>query len=75
MLEIFDKSRKRIAIAENASGVEEERKINSLWYLTFSLPYNDAKMSIASPSTMSATTAASFIALCRSTQRSLRPVF
>ena len=71
MLEIFDKSRKRIAIAENASGVEEERKINSLWYLTFSLPY----MSIASPSTMSATTAASFIALCRSTQRSLRPVF
>lgn len=35
MLEIFDKSRKRIAIAENASGVEEERKINSLWYLTF----------------------------------------
>ena len=33
------------------------------------------RMSIASPSTMSATTAASFIALCRSTQRSLRPVF
>lgn len=31
MLEIFDKSRKRIAIAENANGVEEERKINSLW--------------------------------------------
>ena len=63
MLEIFDKSRKRIAIAENARGVEEERKINS------------QRMSIASPSTMSATTAASFIALCRSTQRSLRPVF
>ena len=49
MLEIFDKSRKRIAIAENASGVEEERKINSLWYLTFSLPYNDAKNEYCQP--------------------------
>lgn len=49
MLEIFDKSRKRIAIAENARGVEEERKINSLWYLTFSLPYNDAKNEYCQP--------------------------
>lgn len=39
MLEIFDKSRKRIAIAENASGVEEERKINSLWYGNEFVPY------------------------------------
>ena len=34
MLEIFDKSRKRIAIAENASGVEEERKINCIASIT-----------------------------------------
>lgn len=49
MLEIFNKSRKRIAIAENASSVEEERKINSIWYLTFSLPYNDAKNEYCQP--------------------------
>lgn len=49
MLEIFDKNRKRIAIAENASGIEEERKINSIWYLTFSLPYNDAKNEYCQP--------------------------
>ena len=43
MLEIFDKNRRRIAIAENACGLEEERRINSIWYLRFALPYDDSK--------------------------------
>lgn len=43
MLEVFDRNRRRVAIAENAHNVTEERKINSLWNLTFSLPANDAK--------------------------------
>lgn len=43
MLEVFDKNRRRIAIAENACSLEEERRINSIWYLRFALPYDDPK--------------------------------
>lgn len=43
MLEIFDRARKRVAIAEHAHNVREERKINSIWYLYFSLPVDDSK--------------------------------
>lgn len=43
MLEVFDRNRRRVAIAENAHNVTEERKINSLWNLAFSLPADDAK--------------------------------
>lgn len=49
MLEIFDKSRRRVAIAENAHDVSEDRKINSLWYLTFRLPYGDPKTEFCQP--------------------------
>lgn len=49
MLEIFDKDRRRIAIAENAHEVAEDRAINSLWYLTFRLPYGDPKTAFCQP--------------------------
>lgn len=43
MLEIFDRGLHRVAIAENAHAVTEDQKINTLWYLNFSLPYSDPK--------------------------------
>lgn len=49
MLEIFDKNRRRIAIAENACDLSEERRINSIWYLHFALPYNDSKNEYCQP--------------------------
>ena len=49
MLEIFDKSRKRIAIAENAYDIVEDQKINALWYLSFSLPFDDSKNAYCKP--------------------------
>lgn len=49
MLEIFDKNRRRIAIAENAYDVSEDQKINALWYLYFSLPFNDPKNEYCQP--------------------------
>lgn len=49
MLEIFDKNRRRIAIAENACNKEEEQRINSIWYLHFALPYNDSKNEYCKP--------------------------
>lgn len=49
MLEIFDKNRRRIAIAENACQKSGEFKINSIWYLTFALPYSDPKNEYCQP--------------------------
>ncbi len=49
MLEIFDKNRRRIAIAENAYEVSEDQKINALWYLYFSLPFDDSKNEYCQP--------------------------
>lgn len=43
MLEVFDTERKRIAILENAYDIKEDLKINSIWYLEFTLPENDPK--------------------------------
>lgn len=43
MLEVFDLERKRVAILENAYAIEENKKLNSLWYLKFSLPEGDPK--------------------------------
>lgn len=49
MFEIFDKSRRRIAIAENAYDIVEDQKINALWYLSFSLPFDDSKNEYCQP--------------------------
>lgn len=49
MFEIFNRNRQRVAIAENAFNVTEDRKINSLWYFSFSLPYGDPKNDYCSP--------------------------
>lgn len=49
MLEIFDKDRRRVAIAENVHSAGEERKINSVWYLHFSLPFDDSKNEYCQP--------------------------
>ena len=43
MIEIFDKSRRRVAIAENAHAISEQERINAVWYFYFSLPYKDPK--------------------------------
>ncbi len=49
MLEIFDLSRRRVAIAENAHAITEDQQINSIWYLNFSLPYDDPKRKFCNP--------------------------
>lgn len=49
MLEIFNRDRRRVAIAENAHNITEDRKINKLWYLKFSLPYSDKKNGYCNP--------------------------
>jgi len=49
MLEIFGRDRRRVAIAENAHSVKEEQKINSIWYLYFSLPCGDRKNRYCQP--------------------------
>ena len=49
MIEIFDRSRKRVAIAENAYAVSEQQRINSIWHLTFSLPCKDPKNAYCKP--------------------------
>ena len=32
MIEVFDKTRRRVAILENAYAASESQKINSVWY-------------------------------------------
>ena len=49
MIEIFDKSRKKVAILENAYGVTEREEINSVASLTFSLPDTDEKNEYCQP--------------------------
>ena len=49
MIEIFDKSLRRVAIAENAHGISEQQRINSIGYLHFSLPYRDPKNGYCQP--------------------------
>ena len=49
MIEIFDKSRRRVAIAENAHAISEQQRINAVWYLYFSLPYKDPKNEYCKP--------------------------
>ena len=49
MIEIFDKQRRRVAIAENAHAISEQERINAIWYLYFSLPYKDPKNEYCKP--------------------------
>ena len=49
MIEIFDKSRRRVAIAENAHAISEQERINAVWYFYFSLPYKDPKNEYCKP--------------------------
>lgn len=49
MIEVFDAARRRVAILENAHGVSEQRRINAVWYLTFSLPWDDPKNEFCRP--------------------------
>lgn len=49
MIEVFDKSRRRVAILENAYAASESQKINSIWYFYFSLPYGDPKNEYCKP--------------------------
>ena len=44
MLEVYDLERKKVAILENAYNIEEDKKINSLWTLSFQLPEDDKKI-------------------------------
>ncbi len=49
MMEVFDRSRRRVAILENAHGVSEQQRINSVWRLGFSLPWADPKNQFCRP--------------------------
>lgn len=49
MIEIFDTARRRVAIAENAHAISEQQRINAIWYLNFSLPYQDPKNEYCRP--------------------------
>ena len=49
MIEVFDKSRRKVAILENAYGVTEREEINSVASLTFSLPDTDDKNKYCQP--------------------------
>ena len=49
MTEIFDRSRRRVPILENAFNILEEQRINVVWYLHFSLPYDDPKSQFCQP--------------------------
>lgn len=49
MIEIFDKTRRRVAIAENAYAISEAQRINAVWYFYFSLPYDDPKNQYCQP--------------------------
>ena len=49
MIEVFDKTRRRVAILENAYAASESPKINSVWYFYFSLPYGDSKNEYCKP--------------------------
>lgn len=49
MIEIFDRHRVKQAILQNAFDMEEDLQINSLYTLTFSLPYDDPKTAFCRP--------------------------
>jgi len=49
MLEIFDRTRRRVAIAEHAYSVREVTPLNAVPHLYFSLPLDDPKNSFCSP--------------------------
>lgn len=49
MIEIFDRNRVKRAILQNAFDIEEDMQINSLYTLTFSLPYDDPKTAFCRP--------------------------
>lgn len=49
MIEIFDNALRRVAIAENAYDITEDQKINAIWYLSFSLPFDDPKNEYCKP--------------------------
>lgn len=50
MTEVFDRAtRRRVAILENAFNVAEEQRINAVWTLRFSLPWDDPKVQFCKP--------------------------
>lgn len=49
MIEIFDRARRKVAILENAHKISEQQRINAVWHLSFSLPWNDPKNEFCQP--------------------------
>ena len=50
MTEVFDRaSRRRVAVLENAHNILEEQRINAVWQLRFSLPWDDSKNQFCKP--------------------------
>lgn len=49
ILEVFDRNRKRLAYLENAFNISEDIKINSIYYLNFSIPADDPKIKHLQP--------------------------
>jgi len=49
MLEVFDRSRTKVAVLQNAFSISEEKRINAIDHLSFSLPDNDPKNAFCQP--------------------------
>lgn len=50
MLEVFDRAtRNKVAILQNAKDISEDKKLNSIDYLSFTLPSNDPKNDLCKP--------------------------
>ena len=49
MLEVYDRSLKKVAILENAYNITERKEINSVYTFEFSLPENDDKNAFCNP--------------------------
>lgn len=50
MTEVFDRaSRRRVAVLENAHDISEEQRMNAVWRLRFSLPWDDPKNQFCRP--------------------------
>ena len=49
MLEVFDQSRNRVAVLQNAYNVSERQRINAVYELSFSIPDSDPKASFCIP--------------------------
>ena len=49
LMNVYDRSRKKIAVLQNAFDIKEEQEINQIYALSFSLPSDDDKLAFCQP--------------------------